>query len=214
MNDNGRGILIVISGPSGSGKSTITKKLRESGLFDFSISATTRKPRPGEVDGVDYYFISQEQFEKDVTNGEFLEFSEYVGNHYGTYMKQVEASLSKGRNMILEIEVLGATQVKSKMPDAVLIILLPPSKEVLEERLRSRTSEFKKKTGKSAETEQEIKMRLERARYELANFGHYDYVIVNENDQREKAVEDIIKIVEVEKKKTSRNMSIAENFFK
>lgn len=210
---NKRGILLVISGPSGSGKSTITAKLRESGLFDFSISATTRKPRPGEENGKDYFFISQDQFEKDVNEGKFLEFSEYVGNHYGTYQDQVEASLDKGRDVILEIEVLGATQIKSKKSDAVLIILLPPSKEVLEERLRNRTSEFKKKS-KNAESESEIKMRLERARYELANFGHYDYVIVNESNQLDKAVEDIIKIVEVEKKKTSRNLSIAENFFK
>ncbi len=210
---NKRGILLVISGPSGSGKSTITAKLRESGLFDFSISATTRKPRPGEENGKDYFFISQDQFEKDVNEGKFLEFSEYVGNHYGTYQDQVEASLDKGRDVILEIEVLGATQIKSKKSDAVLIILLPPSKEVLEERLRNRTSEFKKKS-KNAESESEIKMRLERARYELANFGHYDYVIVNESNQLDKAVEDIIKIVEVEKKRTSRNLSIAENFFK
>ena len=199
-----RGLLIVISGPSGSGKSTIVKRLKESGQFTFSVSATTRSPREGEINGVHYHFISREQFEQDIKDGKFLEFSNYVGNYYGTYVDQVENALSQGQNIILEIEVLGATQVKSKMPDAVMIILLPPSMKQLEERLRNRQTE----------TEEQIKQRLERVRYELANFGHYDYVIINENNQREKAVDDIMQIVRIEKMKTSRNMEISTNFFK
>lgn len=198
-----KGLLIVISGPSGSGKSTVVRRLRESGQFEFSVSATTRNPRPGEIDGVHYHFISHEKFEQDISDGKFLEFSSYVGNHYGTYLDQVNEALSQGKNIILEIEVLGATQVKSKMPDAVLIILLPPSMKVLEERLRKRQTD----------SEEVIKQRLERARYELANFGHYDYVIINENDGVDKAIEDIMNIVRVENIKTSRNTEIAEEFF-
>ena len=199
-----KGLLIVISGPSGSGKSGIVRRLKESGKFNFSVSATTRQPREGEIDGVHYNYISKEKFDKDIEDGKFLEFSKYVNNYYGTYQDQVEASLEKGEDIILEIEVLGATQVKSKMPDAVLIILLPPTIEELESRLRNRQTE----------TEEQIKERLERARYEIANYGHYDYVIVNEHNRQDKAVEDIMQIVHVEKMKTSRNLEVPIDFLK
>jgi guanylate kinase len=118
-----RGLLFVISGPAGSGKSTIVKKLIGTGEFEFSVSATTRAPREGETDGVQYYFVSKKEFEEKIERGEMLEHAEYVGNYYGTPKEAVERCLAAGRNMILEIEVQGAAQVKKKMPDAVMIMI-------------------------------------------------------------------------------------------
>jgi ribose 1,5-bisphosphokinase PhnN len=121
-----KGLLIVISGPAGSGKGTVNAQLLQTGDFAFSVSATTRAPRPGEVDGVNYYYITHEEFEKRIADGDMLEYTSYVGNYYGTPRKEAEAVLESGKNLILEIEVDGAGQVKSKFPEAVLIMLLPP----------------------------------------------------------------------------------------
>ena len=166
-----RGKLIILSGPSGVGKSTVVAKTME--LRDdlcFSISVTTRPPRPGEVDGKDYFFISSEQFDRMVENNELLEHASYVQNSYGTPRSFVEDRLEKGFNVILDIEVQGARQVFEKVPDAVSVFVLPPSMQVLEQRLYAR----------GTETEQTIAARLTRARQEIQEADFYQYMIVND----------------------------------
>ena len=170
-----RGKLLVISGPSGTGKSTaIGVLMSQMDGLEFSVSATTRAPRPGEKDGVDYYFVSREQFDDMIRNNELLEHADFVGNSYGTPRSQVEARLEKGISVILDIEVQGATQVKNSMPEAVTVFLAPPSLEVLEQRLR----------GRGTDSEEMILKRLETAREELLLAPNYDYlVIANEPEQ-------------------------------
>ena len=132
-----RGLLFIISGPAGSGKGTIVKRVRELAEFDFSVSATTRAPRPGEIDGVHYFFTDKEEFRRKIAAGEMLEHAEYVGNYYGTPKKPVDDALSAGKNIILDIDVQGALQVKTKMPEAVMIFVLPPDFETLMRRIRA-----------------------------------------------------------------------------
>ena len=166
-----RGKPIILSGPSGVGKSTVVAKTME--LRDdlcFSVSVTTRPPRPGEVDGKDYFFISSEQFDRMVENNELLEHASYVQNSYGTPRSFVEDRLEKGFNVILDIEVQGARQVSEKVPDAVSVFVLPPSMQVLEQRLSAR----------GTETEQTIAARLTRARQEIQEADFYQYMIVND----------------------------------
>lgn len=172
---NKRGKLLVISGPSGTGKSTVIGYLMEirPGL-EFSTSATTRAPRPGEVDGREYFFVTPERFEEMVLNGELLEHATFVGNSYGTPRSQVEQRLERGITVILDIEVQGAAQVKAAMPEAVTVFLAPPSLEALEERLR----------GRGTETEEKILSRLETARQELLLAPTYDYTVVNDDFRR------------------------------
>ena len=180
-----RGKLMVISGPSGVGKSTVIGFLMEmrKGL-EFSVSATTRAPRPGETEGKDYFFVSRERFDEMVSNNELLEHATFVGNSYGTPRSQVEDRLNNGITVILDIEVQGAAQVKAAMPEAVTIFLAPPSIEALEQRLR----------GRGTETEEKILSRLETARKELLLAPNYDYTVVNDDPVR--AAEEIRDILD------------------
>lgn len=167
-----KGKLFVISGSSGVGKGTLLKELLERNPeLEVSISATTRKPRPNEIDGVNYFFIEKDEFLKEVEKGEFLEWAEFNGNCYGTKQAWVERNLNKGRNLILEIETKGALQIKEKLSDAVLIFILPPSLEELEHRLR----------GRNTEDEETIQGRLHEVRREIECSKNYDYRIVNDD---------------------------------
>ena len=179
-----KGKLIVISGPSGAGKSTVVFKALE-GREDvcFSTSVTTRKPRPGEVDGREYFFVDPDRFKEMVENDELLEHAEYVANSYGTPRAYVEEKLDAGLNVLLDIEVQGARQVHEKMPDAVKVFIIPPSLEELEKRLK----------GRGTDTERAIEARLIRARQEYQEADFYDYLIINDDaDQAAKELSAII----------------------
>ncbi len=166
-----RGKLFVISGPSGVGKSTILKELlqRQEDIY-FSVSATTRKPRPGEVDGVHYHFRTPEDFQKLIEDEALLEWAEYVGNYYGTPAKYVDEAIEQGQNVILDIEVQGAGKVAEKRPDAIRIFIAPPSWKELERRL----------TDRGTDAPEKIKGRLKQARKEFKKAGEYDYVVIND----------------------------------
>ena len=178
-----KGKLIVISGASGVGKGTVLSlvmKKRED--LSFSVSATTRPPRPGEVDGVHYYFITRERFEEMIRNGEFLEYDNHAANYYGTPRTQAEEKMAWG-SVLLDIEPNGAKQVKESLPEAVLVFIMPPSMEELEKRLR----------GRGDTPEDQIAMRLERAVWEMEQRHWYDHVVVN--DSAERCAEEILKII-------------------
>ena len=167
-----RGRLIVISGPSGAGKSTVLFKAIEGrNDFCFSTSVTTRAPRPGEQDGREYFFVDRQRYDQMVENDELLEHAEYVGNGYGTPRAYVDQKLAEGMNVVLDIEVQGARQVKTKRPDAVMIFVIPPSMEELRRRLVNR----------GTDTPEAIEGRLARARQEYAEAEIYDYLIVNDD---------------------------------
>lgn len=174
MHKGKRGVLFVFSGPSGVGKGTLKAKLFEefADRIAYSVSATTRGPREGEVDGKDYFFISRQEFERRVKNNEFLEHAEFAGNCYGTPRAYVEKLLDSGMNVVLEIDVQGALQVMKSMPECVSVFILPPSFEELEHRLR----------GRGTETEEKVRERLETAKRELPYAPQYDYQIVNGGD--------------------------------
>ncbi len=179
-----KGKLFVISGSSGVGKGTLLKRLLEKNpQLEVSISATTRNPRPGEIDGVNYFFVTKEEFLKEVENGDFLEWAEFNGNYYGTKQAWVERNLNKGKNLILEIETKGALQIKNKLPDSVLIFILPPSLEELEHRLR----------GRNTEDEETIQGRLHEVRREIECSKNYDYTIVN--DDLDNALEELERVI-------------------
>lgn len=166
-----KGKLLVLSGPSGAGKSTVVSKLMERrGDVCFSVSATTRAPRPGEQDGVNYFFVTRERFEEMVRTGELLEHAEYVGNCYGTPRAYVEQRLEAGYNVVLDIEVQGARQVMEAAPEAVLVFLIPPTLAELERRLRAR----------GTESDEVIRGRLERAKEECRS-DFYRYIVINDD---------------------------------
>jgi len=183
-----RGIPLVVSAPSGTGKTTVCHRLvsADAGL-ELSVSHTTRSPRPGERDGVDYHFVSRQEFERLVAEGAFLEHAEYRGNLYGTSRAAVEGPLAAGRDLLLEIEVQGARQLQTRLPEARLIFLLPPSRKELERRLRAR----------GTESEEVIARRLEVASQELPEVLRYDYAVLN--DELEAAVERVLEIVHGER---------------
>lgn len=166
-----KGILAVISGFSGAGKGTIMKELIKRYDYFLSVSATTRRPRDGEVDGKDYYFHTKEEFQQMIDQGELVEWAEYVGNFYGTPKKRVEEQLNQGRDVLLEIEMQGGMLVKQQFPDSLLIFISPPSAEVLKERL----------AGRGTESPEEIERRLQRAAGEVKYMKDYDYIIVNDD---------------------------------
>lgn len=198
-----KGLLLVISGPAGSGKGTVNAHLLATGNFAYSVSATTRAPRPGEVNGVNYHYITREEFAQRIADGDMLEYTEYCGNFYGTPRKEAQAVLDAGKNLILEIETDGAAQVKKKFPDAVLILLLPPSYRIQEQRLR----------GRGTETEDKILARLERTKEEVAGFATYDYVVYNEDHKDAECAADILAIVRAENRNVRRNGDVAARYF-
>ena len=185
-----KGVLVVVSGLSGAGKGTICKRLLEKYPdYVLSVSATSRKPRKGEENGREYFFITKEEFEDMIRDGKLLEYARYVENYYGTPKEWVEQQLESGKNIILEIELQGAFQIRDKIPEAVLVFILPPDMEELKRRLVNR----------GTETMEEIEKRLERAAEEMAFVPEYDYVIIN--DEVEKSVDMLHNIVRSEKER-------------
>jgi guanylate kinase len=175
--------LLVVTGPSGVGKGTLIKRLRERvPEFDLSVSATTRPPRPGEVDGRDYHFLTTEEFERRLARGEFLEHALYAGNMYGTPRSEVERARDAGRAIVLEIEVQGARQVGEALPEATQVFIAPPSEDALRERLE----------GRSTDSPEEIERRLTRAREELAAGSEWTRVIVN--DDLDRAADELVEL--------------------
>ena len=198
-----RGLLIVVSGPAGSGKGTVNAQLVATGDFVFSVSATTRAPRPGEINGVNYHFIDREEFQRRIDEGGFLEYTSYCDNFYGTPMKEAMAVLESGKNLILEIECDGAKNVKRIFPEAVLIMLIPPTFSIQEERLR----------GRATETEEVIIKRLEKAKREIEQIDAYDYIVYNYNGGSAVAADDIKAIVRAEKLAQHRQPDAAKKYF-
>jgi guanylate kinase len=186
------GILFIISAPSGSGKSTIVNQLRSlvSGL-EFSVSWTTRGPRGSEVDSREYHFTAREHFEEMIRNGEFLEYAEVFGNYYGTAKCTLRDAFARSKDLLLDIDVQGAAQVREKIPDAVSIFLMPPSPEVLATRLRNRSR------AEGAIQDEIINRRLAKARIEIENYRDYGYILVN--DILDRAVEEMAAIVAAER---------------
>ncbi|MDH6367456.1 MULTISPECIES: guanylate kinase [unclassified Breznakia] len=170
-----KGLLIILSGPSGVGKGTVRKYFMQDSELNlaYSLSMTTRKPRAGEQDGVDYLFVEKEDFEKAIENGELLEWAEFVGNYYGTPMSQVEKLRNEGKNVLLEIEVQGAKQVADKVPDAISIFMIPPTMEELAKRIR----------GRKSEAEEVVQERLAKAEKEMELIKDYKYVVCNDDPE-------------------------------
>lgn len=190
---NRKGLLLVVSGPSGAGKGTICKALlNKNDKIKLSVSATTRKPRNGEVHGVNYFFIEKEEFTRMVENGEFLEHAQIYDNFYGTPKAAIIECLEKGQDVILEIEMQGARQIKEVYPEGVFIFVLPPSLEELKSRI----------VGRGTETQEEIEKRFSCAFEEINQIVNYDYFIVNEDI--EKSVNDVEAIILSEKNKVTR----------
>ena len=193
------GLLVVISGASGTGKGTVCKRLFElEKNITFSVSATTRPPRQGEVDGVNYWFLSKQKFEEMIEVGEFLEWAKVYDNYYGTPLNKVGERLKKGEDILLEIDTQGALNVMEKMPQGVFIFLLPPSMEELKRRI----------VGRGTENQESLEKRLGAAKMEISLANKYQYVVVN--DDVENAAENIKAIIKAEKSKTERNLKLLE----
>ena len=195
-----RGLLIVLSGPSGVGKGTVRAAIFSKGeqKFVYSISATTRQPRTGETDGVDYFFKTREEFEQMIQNKQLLEYAEYVGNYYGTPLEYVENTLATGKDVFLEIDVQGAIQVRELMPEGVFIFLTPPDLNELESRIVNR----------GTDSDEVIAKRMKTAREELELLKYYDYSVVN--DTVDNAVQKIEAIIQTEHLRIVRNLDTIE----
>ncbi|MCF8043194.1 MAG: guanylate kinase [Desulfarculaceae bacterium] len=198
---SGVGQIFVLSGPPGAGKSTIAARVRED-MPDlaYSVSLTTRAPRPGETDGVDYHFVTREGFQQRIQAGEMAEYEEIFGNLYGTSEKIVRRALDQGRDLFLDTDVNGAEQLQKRFNDGVFIFLLPPSRKVLEERLR----------GRATEDEDQVRQRLERVRYELTKAENYTHLVVNHD--LDKAVAEVEAIITASRRRTERHLKLLEEF--
>lgn len=196
-----KGILTVVSGFSGAGKGTIMKALMQkyADFYALSISATTRNPRPGETDGVEYFFKSRGEFEQMIAEDALIEHAQYVGNYYGTPRAYVEEQLNAGKDVILEIEIQGALKVKKRFPDTLLLFVTPPSAQELKSRL----------VGRGTESMQVIEERLSRAVEESAGIEEYDYLVIN--DVLEECVEEVHGIIQNEHYRVSRNIEAIQN---
>ncbi len=196
MKLNERGLLVIISGPSGVGKGTIRKALFEipDNNYCYSVSMTTRKPRGGEVDGSDYFFVSREEFERRIKVNGFLEYADFVGEYYGTPIDYIEKQMEAGKEVIIEVEVQGALQVKERLPEAVFIFIVPPSRKALIERLKNRGTDSKSK----------IQKRVAKAEREYSLAYKYDYIVVN--DEVNNAADRIYAIIRAEHAKTERSI--------
>ena len=194
-----QGTLVVVSGFAGTGKGTVMKELLDRyDSYALSISATTRNPRPGEVDGREYFFKTKEEFEEMIERNEFVEYACYVGNYYGTPKKYVQEQLAAGKDVILEIEIQGALNIKSQFPDALLLFIAPPSADVLKARL----------VGRGTETEEVIEQRLARAVEESKGIENYDYLVVN--DDLDECVENVHQMIQSAGWKMSRREADVE----
>jgi guanylate kinase len=189
---NKKGILIVLSGPSGAGKGTICRALLQKGDYWLSVSATTRSPRAGEVEGKNYYFLNKDEFISKIDSGDFLEYAEVYGNFYGTPRSRVIESLESGKNVILEIDIQGALRVKESYPGGVFIFILPPSMEILKQRI----------IGRGSETPESLMTRFKAAYQEINYVSKYNYAVVN--DTVEEAVKKIESIITAEKCRVDR----------
>ncbi len=193
-----KGVLTIVSGFSGAGKGTLMKALLNKYKYQLSISATTRSPREGEVHGREYLFLTRDEFESMIKNGELIEWAEYVGNYYGTPKAYVEEQLEQGRDVILEIEIQGALKVKELFPDALLLFVTPPSIMELKKRL----------IGRGTETMETISKRLFRAYEEASYMSHYDYLVIN--DDLQESVEHTHQLIQQQHYKVERNQIFIE----
>ena len=203
MKNKNRGKLLIISGPSGVGKGTVLKELfSKSDDFVLSVSATTRAPREGEQNGVNYFFKTTDEFESMIEKGELLEYAKYNGNYYGTPKAYVDSKLDEGKNVILEIEVQGAMFVKKLVPEAVMIFIAPESREILRARL----------AGRGTETKDVIEMRIAIAEKELRACLMYDYITVNKDGAVDECVNDILSIIRAEKVRKGNMFDTVSDF--
>lgn len=198
-----KGILLIVSGAAGTGKGTVNGiLLNEYPDFAFSVSATTRAPRPGEINGKQYHFISREEFEEQIKNNGVIEYTEYCGNYYGTLKSELK-KLDEGKNLILEIEVEGAMNIKRLYPDSVAVFILPPDYDTLKNRLVNR----------GTNTPEDIDNRMKRALEEFILVNQYDYAVVNHDGKADEAAKAIYEIVKGEQHKVSRNLGAVERLF-
>lgn len=196
-----KGLLFVVSAPAGCGKDTILNELfKKTETAGYAVSATTRAPREGEVDGVHYHFLARGEFERKIADKEVLEYTEYCGNYYGTLRKSVDDLISRGKDAVLKIEVEGAMNIRRQFPEACLVFILPPSWDILEDRLRRR----------GTETEEKIAERTRQARTEVTFAPNYDYLIVN--DDLTAAVDDLAAVFRAEKLRRSRLDALLDSF--
>ena len=197
-----KGLIIVVSGPAGCGKKTVLSHLVATGDYICSVSLTTRDPRPGEIAGVDYNYVTREYFQSKIDANDMMEYTDYCGNLYGTPKSESYAVIDSGKHLILELEVEGAMNIKKKYPDSILIMLLPPSHSVEEQRLR----------GRATESEESICKRLERAKVEITYAPKYDYVVYNLDNKDAEAAEQIRTIVNAEELAMKRHPNVISDF--